>query len=67
MKRPNKKQMKTVGVVVGIVALVFTGVMATLSYQNFISNVKAQGANEFKTSHCEQYSDKKTTWLECDL
>lgn len=69
MKKPSKKQMKVVGVVVAVVALVVTGVVGTLSYQNFISSVKEQGASEYRLNECEKFSDKegKATWLECDV
>lgn len=67
MKKPTKKQLKIIGVVVLIVALIATGVAGTLGYQTFISNTKAQGVSEFKSTSCDSYSDGKLVWLECDL
>ena len=67
MKKPTKNQMKIVGVVVAIVALVAVGVAGTLGYQKFISNVKAQGVQEFKTTGCDEYAKDGQKWLECDV
>ena len=71
MVKVNKKQAKkygrVVGVVVTVVALVVLGVFSTLSYQNFINNVKAEGVAEFKINSCNPYAnDKGQKWLECD-
>ena len=67
IKKPSNKQLKVVGVVVGIAALIALGVAGTLSYQNFISNVKAQGVQEFKTTGCDEYAKDGQKWLECDV
>lgn len=69
MKKPSKKQMKVVGVVVAVVALVVTGVVGTLSYQNFIENTRQAGVREYQAEKCQKYSneDKSAFWLECDV
>jgi hypothetical protein len=69
MKKPNKKQMKKIGVVVLLVALVVAGNLGTLGYQHFINNVKSNGVVEYTTNKCEKFADvaKKTTWLECNV
>ena len=63
MKKLNKKQAKqygkVAGVVVTVVALVVIGVAGTLSYQNFINNVKAEGVAEFKINSCKPYANDK--------
>ena len=66
-KKQAKKYGKIVGVAVAVVALVVLGVAGTLSYQNFINNVKAEGVAEFKINSCDRYAnDKGQKWLECD-
>lgn len=66
-KKQAKKYGKAAGVVVTVVALVVIGVAGTLSYQNFINNVKAEGVAEFKINSCDPYAnDKGQKWLECD-
>lgn len=50
------------------VVLVALGVVSTLGYQNYVSNIKAEGVAEFKVNHCDKFSNKEKTetWLECD-
>lgn len=67
IKKPSKKQLKIVGVVVGIVALIALGVAGTLSYQNFISNVKAQGVSEYQAQACDIYAKDGAKWYGCDI
>ena len=52
-----------------VIALVLLGVTATLQYQKFIGDIKAQGVAEFKDRHCDKYSNKEKTqfWLECEI
>lgn len=47
-------------------ALVTLGIVGTLKYQEFISNVKQEGAVEYQLRNCEKFTDKKQAWLECD-
>lgn len=52
-----------------VVAFVLIGVAATLQYQKFIGDIKAQGVTEFKDLHCDKYSNEEKTqfWLECEI
>lgn len=67
IKKPSKKQMTVVGIVVLVVVLIASGVAGTLTYQKFISDTKAQGVTEFKANDCDKYAKDGMTWLECDL
>ena len=60
---------KLAGRVAMVIALVLLGVTATLQYQKFIGDIKAQGVTEFKDRHCDKYSNKEKTqfWLECEI
>lgn len=68
MKKLNSKQIKTIGIVAGMVALVVSGMVAMVTYQGFINDTKQRGVTEYKTMHCEQftYEDNSATWLECE-
>lgn len=66
IKKPSKKQMKIVGTVVLVVALVTAGVAGTLGYQKFIADTKAQGVAEYQINDCNKFTDKNVIWLECD-
>lgn len=66
-----KKYMNAIGIVAGIAALVVAGVLGTLSYQNTISNIKAEGVREYQVANCNEYTHKfedgsAKKWLECD-
>ena len=63
----KKTNWSVIGKTVLVVGLVALGVAGTLSYQNFINNVKAEGVAEFKINSCDRYAnDKGQKWLECD-
>lgn len=63
----NKKHIGPALYVVYTLVLITLGVAGTLKYQSFIDNVKSDGVAEFVLSDCDKYTDKKTTWLECDI
>lgn len=50
-------------------ALVAAGIFATLKYQEFIDNTKAQGVSEYQSIYCDEFTNKDKTekWLECDV
>lgn len=63
----TKKAWAVAPYIVVPVVLVTLGVAGTLGYQNYVSNLKAEGVAEYKLT-CDKFTDKdkKVTWLECD-
>lgn len=67
MKKPSKKQVNIVLITATALALMVAGMVSTLKYQQFISNVKAQGVAEYKKTDCLKFARDGATWLECDI
>jgi hypothetical protein len=64
----KNKVVKRIGIVLGIVVLIGTGVTGTISVQKYNNDLKAQGVREYKAT-CDMYQNNEKTqkWLECDV
>lgn len=70
-KEPRNFHLKEIGLFLLAIALLVSGIVATLKYQEFISNTKEQGAAEYRLNDCEKFETinkekVKVNWLECD-
>lgn len=67
-KPPKNFHMKEIALFLLAVALLVSGIVGTLKYQEFINGVKAQGVSEYKANKCSVHSfeDKSATWFECE-
>lgn len=68
-KQKRNLYIKEILTFLAAVALLVSGIVGTLKYQEFINNTKAQGVVEYKLDKCNKFTskDKSQEWLECDV
>lgn len=67
-KQPRNLHLREIGIFLLAVAILFSGIVGTLKYQEFTDHIKAQGVSEYKENKCSvhTFEDESATWLECE-